>query len=261
MDNFFSWIAGLDKFEGMRYFFIVAACLALIPYSNTIYKYFRQIVLRKKLEVVFFEYSINQNIYAGKYDQNKSFFVDIPEDDFFIQGTKLRLYWKVEGALKVDIVPIGKGLKGNSVEVIIHKSISKYTLIAYGFWGEKIAFDLAIPKASLYNLETTKISAYSDHIIRENPFIKTLPITEFVASTYRYTNKELDNIRNWVRTNLLKINLTNIRTENLIKPNETKKKLYHKIDEAKIMKGYTFSTKKYQSINLYQSPNNNNITN
>jgi hypothetical protein len=249
MESIFKWMSDLGTAEGMKYFFILAAVLALIPYSQIISKFLKQIVLKKKFQIHFFEYSIDQNIYVGEDEKGRAIYLDLPEDDIFINGTKLKLYWKIDGAYRIDIHPVGKKLKGNCAEVLINANASKYVLTAYGFWNKKLFAEIELPTDKIYHLDTTKISTYSNHIIRHNPRINTLPITESLISTKSYSQKGLKKMNNWLRLNLMKATNASINTQKLVHANETRKKLYENLDDARLIKGYTFSTKKYQNLN------------
>lgn len=255
MESLFKWMADLGTAEGMKYFIILAVILALIPYSSLILISLKQIVLKKDLSIIFFEYSANQHVYAGKDENGNDLFIDLPEDDILLSGTRLKLYWKVEGAIKIDIEPIGTGLKGNCAEVLIDSSILKYTLTAHGLWGKKLTTELIIPIDKIYHLDTTKISTYTNHIVRPVPAINTIPISESRILINAYAQGTIKKMNNWFRVNLLRSSTSKINPEKLVHANTTRKNLYRNIDDARIMKGYTFSTKKYQTIKLSNSSN------
>jgi hypothetical protein len=246
MEAIYKWISELEPLEGMKYFAILCSALAIIPYTELIAKYIKQIVLRKKLELVFFEYSYAQELFVGKDENGADIYMDIPEDDVFIVGNKLQLYWEVKGCRRIDITHVGKNLKGNAASVIIKENISEYNLTAYGFWGEKITTTIQIPEDQKYKLETTKLSAYSDSIIRKTPSVNTSPLTEYKPYNSKFF-ENLKRMRNWYREHLLNPINIRIHCEKIVHADKKKKKLYSNLDAARLTKGYSFSTKNYNT--------------
>ncbi len=244
MEALYKWISELAPMEGMKYFAIICAILAMLPYTNIIAKYLKQIVLRKKLEIVFFEYSYAQELFVGKDQNDSDIYMDILEDDVFIIGNKMKLYWEVKGSRRIDITHVGENLKGNAANVLIKENISEYGLTAYGFWGEKINAQIQIPEEKKYRIETTKISNYSDHIIRPAPQVNISAITEYKLINSKFFEK-LKRMRNWYREHLINPGNTRIHCEKIVYADEKKKELYSNIDAARLTKGYSFSTKDY----------------
>lgn len=236
----------LGTAEGLKYFCILAVLLALMPYFDLIKLFFRQIVLRNELQIHFFEFSTEQNVYAGRDDQGNQVFIDLPSDDVFIIGQKIKLYWKVDGAYRIDIVPIGKGLKGNCAHVLVNEGLNKYELTAYGFLGKKESLEISIPENRVYHLDTTQLSNYSDHIIRPVPSVNTLNVTENYPNVRNLSKTKLKALGNWSRVTMPGLQTTSINTEQIVHANHTKRMLYKNLDDARILKGYSFSTKKYQ---------------
>jgi len=253
MESLFNWMSEMGKTEGLKYLLIVASILTLIPYTEIISKFFKQIVLRKKLEIQYFEYSVEQNIFAGKDDKGNQIYLDLPNDDIFICDTKLKLYWKVEGAYRIDLDPIGVKLKGNAAEVLINPNVTKYTLTAHGFWGKKLTAEVNIPVDKIYFLDTTPFSKYTNKIIRTAPKVSVMSTTEANIIVQQYTQGKLLKMNDWLRTHLLKPANSKIVTDKLIHANMNRKKLYKNLDDSRLMKSYTFSTKKYQKIDLSNS--------
>jgi hypothetical protein len=246
LEALFKWMSELGTAEGLKYFCILAVLLALMPYFDLIKLFFRQLVLRKELQIHFFEFSTEQNVYAGTDDQGNQVFIDLPGDDVFIIGQKIKLYWKVDGAYRVDIVPIGKGLKGNCAHVLVTEGINKYELTAHGFWGKKESLEISIPENRVYHLDTTQLSNYSDHIIRPVPPVNTLNVTENYPKVRTLSKSKLKGLGNWSRLIMPGLETNTINTERLIHANHNKRMLYKYLDDARMLKGYSFSTKKYQ---------------
>jgi hypothetical protein len=230
----------------MKYFAILCAILTAIPYSKLIAKYLKHIVLRKNLEIVFFEYSYAQELFVGKDENGSDIYMDIPEDDVFIIGNKLKLYWEVKGCRKIDITNVSENLKGNAASVLIKEDISEYKLTAYGFWGEKINATIKIPEDKKYRLETTKLSAYSDSIIRKTPVVNISSLTEYKLYNSKYF-KNLKRMSNWYREHLLYLITSRIHCEKIVHTDIKKKQIYSNLDEARLTKGYSFSTKNYNA--------------
>ena len=256
MESLFEWMAGLGTTEGIKYFSILAVILLVIPYSDYLLSYLKLIIFKKEFVIHFFEYSVDQNVYAGKDKLGNDIFIDLPNDDILLIGSKIKVYWKVEGALKIDIHPIGKGLKGNCAEILIDPKITNYTLTAYGIWGKKLSAEILIPTEKLYKLDTTKISSTSIHLIRPVPVIEIVKLTKESILTNTYSKGMIKKMNHWFRTYLFKPNTSKIKLDNLVHASSNRKKLYKNIDDARLIKGYTFSTKKYQTNNLSNQTNN-----
>lgn len=55
---------------------------------------------------------------------------------FFVEDTTAILHWEVEGAYRIDVLPIGRRLKGNAAEVVIKPGLNRFVLYAYGLSGK-----------------------------------------------------------------------------------------------------------------------------
>jgi hypothetical protein len=241
MESLFKWMSEMSTSEGLKYFLIIASILALLPYTEIISKFLKQLVLRKKLEIQFFEYSVTQNIFAGKDDEGNDIYLDLPNDDIFISNTKLKLYWKVKGAYRVDLDPLGVKLKGNAAEVLINPDVTRYTLTAYGFWGKKLTAEINIPLDKIYYLDATPFSEYTNNIIRT---------THKAILVQQYSHGKLFKMNDWLKSHLIKPVNSKIVTDKLIHANINRKKLYNNLDNSRLLRTYNFSTKKYQKIDL-----------
>jgi hypothetical protein len=248
MLELFKWMSELSLFEGIKLFILIAILLASIPYFNIITAFYKHIILKKKLEIHFFEYSTDQNIYLGKNEVGDEIFIDLPEDDILIIGTKLKLYWNISGAYRIDLLPIGENIKGNSAHIIINDKITHFTLVAYGFFGKKVETHLEIPLDKLYLLDTTHISSYSDKIIRNAPLVNSSLITKKSILTKNLSQIDTNKLNDWHRVRLPKVCHIDFQIDSLISVNDKKKLLHNSLEQSRLLKSYTFSTKKYQTI-------------
>lgn len=249
METFFNYLASLDTQEGIKYFIFLCLVLGLFPYHEIIMKYAKQLIFKKELKIINFSYSTGTSLSKGNVTiKNKSNVLN-DYDKLLIINSKLNFVWEVEGASKIDLVPIGKKLKGNSASVIGDNNIKKYTLVAYGFKGDKIESIIDFSNEIFYSIKTNPIASNAK-IIRNTPSIHALKISKSKISTFKQTQTTTNILKNWFRNRLYEIETDNINANYFIKTNTNKNKLNDTISKRKILKSYTFSTKKYQSITI-----------
>lgn len=151
MIKFYQFLANLSGFQVFFISTLLLSFMIVLPYSGIIFKVLRLMIFRENLEIINFEilqspvFSIKDSIVAGA------------EPDSIISGSKALLVWKVKGASRLDIDPIGKNIKGNSAEVIITAENCVFTLTAHGLNG-KLNSQISIPTDSIKILHTEKIS-------------------------------------------------------------------------------------------------------
>lgn len=249
METFFNYLASLDTQEGIKFFILLCLVLGLFPYHELILKYAKQLIFKKELKIINFSYSTGTSLNKGNVTiKNKSNVLN-DSDKLLIINSKLNFVWEVEGASKIDLVPIGKKLKGNSASVIVVNNIKKYTLVAYGFKGDKIESIIDFSNEIFYEVKTNPIASNAK-IIRNTPSIHALKISKSKISTFKQTQTTTNILKNWFRNRLYEIETDNINANYFIKTNTNKNKLNDTISKRKILKSYTFSTKKYQSITI-----------
>lgn len=248
MESFFNFLSSLSLEEGIKYFVLLCLVLAVLPYYEIIIKYAKQIVLRDNLEIVFFKYSTAPYVCIGKDSDGKELYASNEGDNLLITNTILNFVWEVKGALYVDLLPVGKKLKGNSSSVIINSDVKKYSLIAHGFKGEKIESVIDFSNEVFYSLQTNPIAS-NQKIIRNFPSINSNKLHKTPILNFNLTKTELSKLKNWYRTHLHKVETKNINTDFVVHTNSRRTNINNQIEKAKIMKSYTFSTKKYQSLN------------
>jgi hypothetical protein len=248
LESFFNFLASLSLEEGIKYFILLCLILAVLPYYEIILKYAKQIVLRDNLEILYFKYSTAPYVFIGKDSDGKELYASNDSDNLLITNTILNFVWEVKGALYIDLLPVGKKLKGNSSSVIINSDIKKYTLVAHGFRGEKIESIIDFSNEVFYSLQTNPIAS-NQKIIRSFPSINSNKFHKNPILNFNLTKTRLTKLKNWSRTHLHKVETININTDFVVHTNSRRTNINNQIEKAKIMKSYTFSTKKYQSLN------------
>ena len=231
MEELFKWMASLTKAEAIGYAVLVCLTMLCIPYAALIFKICKKIVLWQKLDIGHFGYTFYpDNI--ERINNEKSVVLKHESPEFVIEGSKIMLHWIVEGALWVKLYPgVGK-VNGNAAELLIHRNRRHFTLEARGVFSKKqLHLEIPLDKIKLLNateLSAAKITtqvtlvksfAFTESVILNNPFTESIP----------YTSK-----------------LTYHMPESLSTSKANTKKI---IETQKIVKQYTFSTRKYNSIN------------
>lgn len=245
MEKLFSYLATLETAELVIYFTLFAVILAVFPYSEIIKKYLKHFVSPTELEVVYFNYHTQKIDYKDEITELK-----LPQSaqNVLINGRIINFIWKVKGAKKIDLLPIGENLKGNASADIINENKKKYTLVAHGFNGQKIESVLDLSQEIFYSIKTNPLAS-NQKIIRATPKIGSAKFSNSKTLNYKLTETKAHKLISWLRTNFYDIKTRKISIERLIKMSPEKTNLTNSISSGKIVKSYTFSTKKYQPLN------------
>jgi len=245
MIEFFEWIGGLPLLDGMLYFLLIAVVLAIIPYYQIITKYLKHFVYKKEVKINFFELRTITEHFVGIDEQNNPIYIRTNSEEVFIHNTKAILFWNIEGAKRVNLLPVQENIKGNSAEILLDFNVLQYTIEAEGFDGEKVTAEINLSKENFYSIETAAISRSQ---------IRPLP----AIHSHQYTKNKKLSLRSYKKTNLPTINTKSIQLNNIISTNSKKLEIlicndnlrshYKKIASSSIMKSYTFSTAKYQNL-------------
>lgn len=245
METLFNYLTSFSKEEGIKYFILLCLALAITPYYKFIIKYVKLFILREELKILSFKYSTTPLHYLIENEDN-------PEvknnENVLINKTLLNFTWEVKGALKLELLPISKKINGNACSIIIDSTIKKYTLVAYGIMGSKVEAVIDFSDEVFYTIQTNPIST-NQKVFRNAPIINSEPYHKSLVLNYKQTKSMLNNLIYWNRNNLNKVHTIAIETDFIVHTNSRKKQLNKQIENNKIMKSYTFSTKKYQSIN------------
>jgi len=198
--------------------------MILIPYHSVLLKFLKKIFLLKRLKIHHFNYSI---IKISENDFNNSQKKYFNNPDFIIEGSKLYFYWKVEGELWIKIKPKIGIVKGNTTEIIITKNNRIFILEAIGIFSKK-QIEIEIPISIIKTLNTKEL--YKNKVVTK------------LSDKYLSSSKNLNLI------SFSKNNTSNLALIKMTYLNRHKSNSY--IEKQDIVKNYSFSTKKYNSINL-----------
>jgi hypothetical protein len=141
----------LDLRLGLGLFASVCIILALFPYSRWLKFVFRHLVHREPLVIERFDCHFGHytnGILIHSNDQNV-----IPRR-FILKESAFMLSWKVKGAWRVDLEPVGRDLRGDTVKIVLRPEVRKFTLMAYGLFGKSAIRTLELPDHLVYSLET-----------------------------------------------------------------------------------------------------------
>jgi hypothetical protein len=245
MAEFFKWIASLTLLEGMLYFLLAAVILAIIPYYNIITKYLKHFVYKKELKINFFSYQTITEHFIGVDDENQPIYIRTEAEEILIHNTKAIFFWSVDGAKKIDLLPVQENIKGNSAEIILDYNVLQYSIVAHGYSGEKITAEINLSLDKFYKIETTPISRSQ---LRSLPKVNSYPYTRNNKLRMREYGKI---ILPTIHTNTIEINQrisNNSKKLDVLVSNAKLRNQYKKLASSTIMKSYTFSTAKYQNL-------------
>lgn len=241
MEALINWMESLNPSEAIRYAILLAGIMIFIPLSDTISKLIKKLVSMKKMKIVQFGYSFSVKDLEIP-DTSEDVVVNRNSADFVIEGGKALLFWKVEGALSVRVYPkIGK-VSGNLAEVLVTRQNRSFTLEARGLFSRE-RMTLSIPESKIKTLETGEIS--KKKVQTEVTKVKSLPFTKRQISNRTMKAKQLFNRRVFLGSKSRGWSMNYQLPKRLI---QLKINLSEFIQKSKILKTYSFSTKKYNSL-------------
>jgi len=246
METLFSYLDSLETAELVIYFTLLSLILAVFPFSELIVKYLRNFVSPTELEILYFNYH-TQKI-ENLIEISDEPIIPQSSQNVLLNGSSIHFIWKVKGALKIDLLPIGENLKGNASTDIINGNKKKYTLVAHGFNGKKIESVIDLSQEIFYSIKTNPLAS-NQKIIRSIPKIGSTKFSNSKALNCKLTGTKSHKLISWLRTSLLDIKTNPINAVYFVKTSSKKTMLTNSISRGKILKSYTFSTKKYQSLN------------
>ncbi len=246
METLFSYLASLESVELVIYFTLLSLILAVFPFSEIIIKNLKNFVSPTELEILYFNYQTRK--IENLIEISGELIMPQSSHNVLLNGSTIHFIWKVKGALKIDLLPIGENLKGNASSDIINNNNKKYTLVAHGFNGKKIESVIDLSQEIFYSIKTNPLAS-NQKIIRTTPKIGSTKFSNSNALNYKLTGTKSHKLISWLRTNLLDIKTTPINAAYFVKKGSKKTRLTNSISSGKILKSYTFSTKKYQSLN------------
>jgi hypothetical protein len=248
MTAFFEWLADLKPAQGLFLLALIAAIMLVIPYHHIITAFIKHIIFPKSLKIHEFRNNLTpilENIDSDESGEKLSISKD---KSLLITGTHCTLYWKVEGAYRIDIENIGKNLRGNAAGFIINSQQRHFQLTAFGFFGKKETAELILPAEELHSLETTPLSE-KDHLVRPVPTIDTIPFSFAYMQTKPLVKTKAGKSILWNRVGFPNPDNQKIYSDYFVRvKNPIKKGIYKRIDFAGMMKSYSFSTSKYNQI-------------
>jgi hypothetical protein len=258
MEILFNWIGTLSQTEIVSYSILVCGLMLFIPIAQTFLKLIKKLVFMKRMSIKYFSHQFYPiELVLEKNGKNINKIIETP--DFVIEGSKVLLHWEVEGALSVSLYPKHGKIKGNMAEVIINRNNHTFVLVVKGLFSrEKVS--VSIPLDKIKTLVSESISTAK--ILSESPLMVDIGITqnETLNKTFTKTlSKETKYTKN-VSANYPFIKLPYYFASKLVHREAEelfpfKVILRDKLERNKILKCYTFSTKKYNQINQFKNQN------
>lgn len=259
MSSLFEWIHNLTVSEGISYFSLLMVSLAIIPYSNIILSFLKHIVYGKELKINYFKYTVSPYILVGKDKNDQEIYVDVNNDDLFISGSNIHFVWQVDGAYRVDLKPVRNHIKGNTATLVIDPRNTTFTLEAYGFFGKKISSIIELPSDKIFHVDVSSISNFYQ-LNGTSASIKTTVYSRQNTLNASLTRQSNFSSYNWLRQRLRSVITRSNMEVDLFYSKKYRKPLNDLLEYATQLKGYSFSTKKYNELldhNKYNNPTQN----
>jgi hypothetical protein len=256
MENFFKWLALLTPTEAVCYAILVCGVMLFIPFSDIFFKLIKKVVLMRRMSVHFFSYQFYPvEMLVSKDGKNVRQVFEKP--NFVLDGGKVLLYWKVEGALSVSLYPRYGKVNGNMAEVMVSSNNREFQLRVKGLFSTKIV-SLSIPEACIKQLETKELSAA--HFLTNVPLVKSYAFTENVFSNEQFTLGRISSFglsstaTGNVELSKIPLGFTRRLTYRFAEKLKSKKtNVQLRIESNLLTKVYSFSTKKYNQVNIFKS--------
>jgi hypothetical protein len=188
MKQFFEWIASLNPNQSFGAFALVCALMAVFPYASTILNWLKLKFGNQDPEILDFSWRISQDHFLMS-SNGKKYYLNSSNQNFILEGGKLIINWHVKGAYRVDVLPIGKKLKGNTAMIAARRQQNEFKLIAYTAKG-RLEKSLVIDPKLFRELSTVNLS-------KENQFEQDAQVRKTIAFTTantilgRYRNGKL----------------------------------------------------------------------
>lgn len=200
--------------------------------------------MQPDLKIISFKYSTIPFKYEDFINNLNS-----KENNFLIINTPIYFTWEVEGAKKVDILPLYKNAKGNTAKSIIKENVKIYKLVAHGFNGKSVESSIDLRSESFYKIQTNPLAS-NQKIIRKNPSIHSTDFSFRNINNFNKTKLKIRNLNSWKRNELPNIKQRKLNLSYFSNNNHKNERLGEILNESRILKSYTFSTKKFQTINI-----------
>jgi hypothetical protein len=258
MDRFFYWVGELSNTEIIGYATVLCVIMLFIPVSEVFFKLMKKVIFMKRMKINYFSYQFYP-VEVSIEKNGENIRISAEQPDFLIENTKVKLFWKVEGALSVSLYPKHGKVKGNMAEVIVNRNHREFSLIVKGLFSRQ-RIDLVIPIEKIKTIETKEISE-TDILTQvsdvksysfSNEEMNNMAYTEQLPNNLRYSENKTSNISFGKLPYHISKPLIFQNAENLMR---AKKELTTRTFSGKIMKQYSFSTRKYNKVNQFNNPN------
>ena len=184
MIEFFTWFGSLDPLAAWGIGLLLALILAIIPYFGLIKTYLRIKFSNQTPEIVEFSWRLIPDQLVGKTFDSSLYFSSQGATMLY-EGMVILLTWKVIGAYSVDLEPLGTGLKGNSVYVVIKRGNNQFTLVANTPNG-KLSKEIVIRADAIKTLKTFNLSK-EKHFGQDYDKLETFPLSSSRYNGWKYS--------------------------------------------------------------------------
>jgi hypothetical protein len=169
MIQFFEWIASLNTQQAWGFFVLVCAAMAYAPYAGLSFRWIKLLISNEKPEILDFSWRVSSDHYLMSA-KDKKYYLNAANQNFILEGGKLILNWHVKGAYRIDVLPVGKKLKGNTAVIAARRQQNEFKLIAYTTKGKlekKLVLDLRLFR-DLSTLNISKEDQFNQTAYKRN---------------------------------------------------------------------------------------------
>lgn len=188
---FFNWVASLPPQQAWGLFLILCIIMAFVPYAGVTFRYLSVLFQHEKPEILDFSWRLAEDQLLQK-NQDKSIYLNASNQGFILEGSKILINWNVKGAYRIDVLPIGKKLKGNTAIIAAHLVSNGFTLVAHT-WKGKITQKLVINPALYRQLNTLNLSN-EDHFLQSNTQRNTTAFSSANVLRGKYSSNRLSKL-------------------------------------------------------------------
>ena len=199
MIQFFEWIATLNPYQSWGLFALICAAMAFAPNAKVTFKWLSLLFSNQEPKILDFSWRVSKDHFL-LLSKGKKYYLNASKQNFILEGGKLIINWHVKGAYRIDVLPIGKKLKGNTAVIGAKRSQNHLKLIAYTTKG-KLEKELIINPALFRSLVTVNLSQ-EDQFKQNTQVLKTISFTSANTLLGRYRSGKLASLPK-LRTSVL----------------------------------------------------------
>ena len=245
LESLLKWLSGLSNQQWLSGLAVVAAVMAAIPQWRYIRGFLWFLVGRRVPEIRGFGYSLSGPPHTAR--GRKAYLQGAAQLNVFIIGARMYLHWKVRGAVRVDLEPVARDVRGDGAMLRIDPSRRRFVLRARGLFGNVAEAVLELPADRFRRVDTRPISA-DVHLVREMPRIGTQRFSALPQGNHRLTAALPSTRLSRSGPMFRDIEGSRVDLESFIHPGERRKGLFRRLEMARMLRIRGFSTRRFDEV-------------